>query len=195
MKKYLMVLLTLVGLMIFTSSAWCDPITSATYGGVDKLIAYDAVNSGDAEELAWVNLKTGMAYTEMVKYTPTYPDIWPWQETADTGILAIDFKTVDPAYFFVKLGNIAPGYKGDVVVPDHFLYENMSSLAWGVINMAEIETKVEELLGEGINIEAILIGKISHTGELGGGTEVPEPATLILLGLGLLGIAGIRRKK
>lgn len=195
MKKSFMVLFTLVGLLILTSSAWCDPITSATYGTVDDLIAFEAVNSGDANELAWVNSKTGMSYIEMVKYVPG-----AWQQTADAGILAIDFTTVDPAYFFVKLGNIAPGLKDpDSVVPDHFLYKNMSSLAWGVINMAEIETEVEMFLSEyyeaDINIDSILVGKISHTGEVGGGTEVPEPATLILLGLGLLGIAGIRRKK
>lgn len=35
---------------------------------------------------------------------------------------------------------------------------------------------------------------ISHVSFFGS-TPVPEPATLILLGLGLLGIAGIRRKK
>lgn len=38
-------------------------------------------------------------------------------------------------------------------------------------------------------------GSISHVSLLGYTNQVPEPATLILLGLGLLGIAGIRRRK
>src|SRR5690606_1121835 len=38
-------------------------------------------------------------------------------------------------------------------------------------------------------------GAISHVSIFGGeGTQVPEPVSLILLGLGLIGIAGIKRK-
>lgn len=38
-------------------------------------------------------------------------------------------------------------------------------------------------------------GGISHVSIYGKTTSAPEPATLILLGMGLLGIAGIRRRK
>jgi len=46
---------------------------------------------------------------------------------------------------------------------------------------------------EGANQAAGLYGKISKTGG-GGGAQVPEPATIFLLGSGLLGLFGYRKK-
>ena len=45
---------------------------------------------------------------------------------------------------------------------------------------------------EGKTAKAGLYGKISKTG--GGGAQVPEPATILLLGSGLLGLFGYRKK-
>jgi hypothetical protein len=42
--------------------------------------------------------------------------------------------------------------------------------------------------------QSFAIGKISLTYNGGGGAPVPEPCTMLLLGLGLIGVAGVRRK-
>ncbi len=182
MKKSL-ILMLFMGLAVFAGSALADDITlisdpSINVGSVDNLIDSAKVNSGDANEIAWVNSVLGTTYTtaDLTKYTNADPG-WLWEETSMEGVWAIDLKT-DPEYFFIKTGGGAT--TGE---PDHFLYENFEDFNWGVVNLLAIGISVDNW------------GAISHVGEIGGqGTEVPEPGTLVLLGLGLIGLAGLRKK-
>lgn len=180
MKKILAAALMILA---FATSAWSVPIMvgSTDVGSLDTLLAQDKLkNSGDTNELNWVIKSLGdlgltnTGITMDAKYTNM-----DWKATNQTGTFALLFQNFQPEYFVVKTGNLQDTEN------EHFLFRNDPNLDWGVVNLQQ-QLGIQSIVG---------IGKFSHVDEFNGGTApVPEPATLMLIGSGLLGIAGFRKK-
>jgi hypothetical protein len=171
MKKILMAMV-LCGLLVFASSAFAYTLDvgGTDVGGVDTIINQTKLDdSSEAVELAWVQSILGSSFT-IVK-----DETFEWLATAESENVWASLLDDATSYYYLKLGNIG----GDT----HFLYSNAELLSYAVIDI--------NAWGGTKNVN---IGKVSHIGSVGGNTQVPEPMSLILLGLGLIGLAGIKRK-
>lgn len=176
MRKLTSLILLLI--LLSSGSALALTINGTTeVGALDQIVnSATLANSGTAEQ-DWIKSIFGDDY--YIKYDVTESD---WTKVDNTPYTyAFDLKG-EPAYFFIKLGD-----GGINFTATHFLYENVASLMYAVVN-------ITEWLPSGAEIPKNLnIGRVSHIGEIG--TPVPEPATMLLLGLGLVGLAGYGRKK
>ncbi len=165
-------------LLAGANPAWSLTVGSGNIdvGEVDTWIAStDLGNSGENTELLWVQSVLGSDIVFQEK-TETEEGAGWLQTNEDPRVYAFDFVGDDPEYFFVKTGSTASGNT-------HFLFENVLNFSWGVIDL------------DLNDIESIKnVDKLSHIDEYGAGAPVPEPATLVLLGSGLLGLAGFSRK-
>jgi len=178
MKKTRILLMVTCGFVLFSwGTVLAYQLDDGTdVGGLDRHVASASLgNSGDDTELDWVQGVLGSEYTLEEKYDmgETVGNmVMDWKNTTQAGTYALNLLG-SPAYFFIKTG----AKQNEV---DHFLFENLESLSWAVINLPDLEIKN--------------IGKLSHVGEVGGGgappsEQVPEPGTVLLLGCGLLGLA------
>ncbi len=155
-------------------------------GGLDSL--YDWTNLGDssdAEEINWINQALGWTDTQITWKYSVFETV-DWTVTReDANYFAHDLgNTTD--YFMLKIGTggLPSG------TPSHYLFDNAEDLQWAVIDVT--------VFGTGNNVN---IGRVSHVTQFSdGGTPpgsnpVPEPTTMALLGIGLLGVAAAGRKK
>ncbi len=180
MKKYFSLLMVLCGVMILTGHAWAlsiTPDTTPTWTGSETAnmsaseIAAKVGFSGTLEELYKIDVDDMQESGSFASSYSTVFDRTP-DDPQDATISYISgaYITGNPLYLYVKDGNSTPAY---------YIFD---ITAWNGQDTIELTGFWPQR------------GAISHLTILGV-TAVPEPAALILLGLGLLGIAGIRKMK
>ena len=197
MKRILLVILVCFTLVFSGGSAMALYLDDNTkVGEFDKWLAGDSLgNSSDAEEIAWVNTElkklglmfSGDEYTKDDYYkdegmADNWFNVYEYENDEDylDNVYAYSLVTSPPPEFYLlKLGG------GNYTGVTHNLYENLAQLEWAVIDLGA-------LWGDA----TIDITRISHVSEFGEGTApVPEPATMLLFGTGLIGLAGLRARK
>ena len=182
MKRQLITAAVLCCFMALAPSAWALSISDV--GSIDSLLASGTMaqvgSSGDADVIAWVESILGGT----------------WEISANNGSVAGDWESIEgmagvfafllegnPEYFLVKTGNVAD--------PDirFFLFRNLADLAYAVLDLGLLDFN-----------DILNVAGISHVTEFGydgggGPPPVPEPGTMMLLGSGLIGLAGWGRKR
>jgi len=174
MKRNLLVTIVACCVLAFAGTGWAIP--SATVGSLDDLIASATVANSYAAELAWIQSELGPSafFAESDVYDVVGTD---WDLVDGTTDWYATELVNEPANYFIKIGTGGL----DPVPVDHYLYSNLAEFSFAVIDLSDI-----------VVARNFDIGRVSHIGEVG--TTVPEPGTLVLLGIGMLGVAVYRRK-
>jgi hypothetical protein len=157
------------------SSAQAFEIDGTEVGGLDTLECWGSPsNSGGAQDDFVDDCVDGLELVSNIGIT-------------DAGLItegslnAIYVGSNEPGYFLLKFGI------GNDSGPNTFLFSNNQLLNYLVWSDAQ-------LLAADVGFSADHLNSISHYAFGGGTTSVPEPATLSLLGLGILGLAAVRRR-
>lgn len=192
MKRILKIVCLAVAMMFVTVPGWADPVlgTWSYTAPTDTILAYENLaTASQAQEEAWVAGILG--YANVADFLAAYSDYY--DDSAGTQYPSLNSYNpgiVGWSYALVKVDG-----------PNDYTYlfrDDNGVLPLSLSNGDDLlTTPANNIFPFNMNDD----GKnkngyaISHIRFFGGTQQVPEPTTMLLFGLGLIGLAGLRKSK